>query len=100
MKEIRVWAAYFDASKTRRYGRRIRADLAVRRPTQEDLVEAAKRLGLSATAEEACYPRDFWETGRVRISWEGKKEALIKKIGQELRKMRQEPTRVSEREKS
>ncbi|HEV51146.1 MAG TPA: signal recognition particle protein Srp19 [Thermoprotei archaeon] len=100
MKEIRIWTAYFDASKTRRYGRRIRSDLAVRRPTQQDLLEAAKRLGLSATAEEARYPRDSWETGRVKISWEGKKQTLIKRIGQELRKIKQEPAKVSEREKS
>ncbi len=100
MKEIRLWTAYFDASKTRRYGRRVRADLAVRRPTQQDLLEAARRLGLSVAMEEARYPKDFWEAGGVKISWDGRKQALIKKIGQELRKMRQEPARVGEREKS
>ncbi|MGC8601420.1 MAG: signal recognition particle subunit SRP19/SEC65 family protein [Thermoprotei archaeon] len=100
MKEISVWTAYFDASRSRRYGRRVRADLAVRKPTQEEVVQAAKRLGLSANPEDAYYPKDFWEKGRIKISWAGKKQALLNTLARELRNMRQEHLGVNAREKS
>ena len=41
-----IWPIYFDASKTRKEGRRVPKNLAVQSPKIAELKEAADKLGL------------------------------------------------------
>ena len=69
MVEKVIWPAYLDASKTRREGRRVPADLAVSEPTADEIAEAVGQVGYDAVIErDVAYPRQPWEpTGRVRV---------------------------------
>jgi signal recognition particle subunit SRP19 len=62
--EIMLWAAYFDATKTRREGRRIDRKLAVERPTVEELAKAVELLKIPYKIDKtAAYPKAWWEKG-------------------------------------
>jgi len=69
MVEKVIWPAYLDASKSRREGRRVPADLAVEEPTADEIAEAVGQVGYDAVIErDVAYPRQPWEqTGRVRV---------------------------------
>ena len=69
MVEKVIWPAYLDASKSRREGRRVPADLAVSEPTADEIAEAVGQVGYDAVIErDVAYPRQPWErTGRVRV---------------------------------
>jgi signal recognition particle subunit SRP19 len=72
-----VYPAYLLRSLSRDAGRRVPSPRAVTETTVEGILEAAKRLGLQATAEpEKRYSREpFAQAGRVRIQ---KKAGLTK----------------------
>ena len=69
MVEKVIWPAYLDASKSRREGRRVPADLAVEAPTADEIAEAVGQVGYDAVIErDLAYPRQPWvPTGRVRV---------------------------------
>ena len=69
MVEKVIWPAYLDASKTRKEGRRVPADLAVEAPTADEIAEAVGQVGYDAVIErDLAYPRQPWApTGRVRV---------------------------------
>ena len=82
-----LYPAYFDAAKTRAEGRRVPRDLAVERPTPDQLAAAAKALGLAAEVEVgASHPRAPWAGGgRVKVQKRGTKEALMKVVARRLK---------------
>jgi signal recognition particle subunit SRP19 len=65
-----IYPAYVDRESTRAEGRRVPADVAVADVAVDQIVEAAKALGFTATAEpEHQYPRqDYRFAGRVRVA--------------------------------
>ncbi|MEB3764922.1 MAG: signal recognition particle subunit SRP19/SEC65 family protein [Desulfurococcales archaeon] len=89
-KNVIVYPSYFDASLTRRLGRRVSKELAVKDPRPEDIVRAAKRLGLDAYVEEGRYPRVWWRySTRVVVSKGGySKREILRLIGEELKKVK------------
>ncbi|MFB6072823.1 MAG: signal recognition particle subunit SRP19 [Halobacterium sp.] len=69
MVENVLWPAYFDASLSRREGRRIAEDLAVDDPTVDEIATAVQQVGYDAVVErDVAYPRRHWEdSGRVLV---------------------------------
>ena len=94
-RRIVVWPVYIDSTASRGEGRKISLRDAVRKPRVEEIVEAAKRLGLNPEVEEARYPRSWWEnTRRVIVDKMGSKSATLKALATELRKLREEKRRL------
>lgn len=64
-----LYPAYFDADKTRRTGRRVPTDLAVSRPSVDELAKAVQQVGYDAVIErDVAYSRQHWDdTGRVIV---------------------------------
>lgn len=90
-----VWLIYFDASITRRFGRRVPRKLAVEAPTLEELVEACKRLNLSfQMRESARYPRMWWSgRGYVIVDKSKSKGRLLEALALEIRRLRSEKSK-------
>ncbi|WP_336037418.1 signal recognition particle subunit SRP19 [Halobacterium yunchengense] len=69
MVENVIWPAYFDASLSRREGRRVPESLAVDDPTLDEVATAVQQVGYDAVVErDVSYPRRHWEpSGRVLV---------------------------------
>lgn len=60
-ERIVIYPQYIDSTKSRRLGRRVSKSEAIPKPTVEEIVAAAKELGLDPIVEEnKYYPRDRW----------------------------------------
>ncbi|MET1128317.1 MAG: signal recognition particle protein Srp19 [Thermoproteota archaeon] len=90
-KRVVVWPAYIDATKTRREGRKLPLSESIRRPRVDEIVEAARRLGLNPEVEQARYPRDWLEEReRVVVDKRGSKLETLRLIAREVAKLREE----------
>jgi len=69
MVENVLWPAYFDATLSRREGRRVAEDLAVESPTVDEIATAVQQVGYDSVVErDVAYPRQHWEAaGRVLV---------------------------------
>lgn len=90
--KIVVWPAYFDATRTRRNGRRVPKSLAVPYPKVSEIEDAVKKIDLEHEMHaEAGYPKaPFLKTGMVLIKKTEAKERLILRIAKQLSKIRSE----------
>lgn len=71
-----LWETYFDASITRKMGRRVKKNF----PTPQ-LLEIINSMNLEYTVTDSKYPRVPWKSvKKIEVEWEGSKEELIKKI--------------------
>ena len=79
-----IWPIYFDADASRLEGRRVPKELAVKNPTADDILKAAKKLGLAAIKEEkAAYPSRWWrKEGSVLVGKKFSKTATIRQIAE------------------
>jgi signal recognition particle subunit SRP19 len=84
--QIVLWTRYFDAELTRKEGRRVAKEKAVREPRAGHIAEAAKSLGLEVVLEkEAAHPADAWrKEGRVLVKSEWPKEETIQRVADRL----------------
>jgi signal recognition particle subunit SRP19 len=99
-KEVVVWPQYFDSDLPRRLGRRVPLSMAVSSPTPEEVEEALSRLGLEYESVEARYPRVWWVKSKkiiVRVEGGARKTELLKRIAEQLKKVREE--RLSRRKR-
>ncbi|NOZ89235.1 MAG: signal recognition particle protein Srp19 [Crenarchaeota archaeon] len=93
-RRIVVWPVYIDSTASRGEGRKVAKRYAVRRPRVEEIVEAAERLGLHPEVEEARYPREWWgQTRRVVVDKLGSKLETLKRIAEEVARIREERRR-------
>lgn len=85
-----IWPVYLDKEKTRAEGRVISKKSAVSKPEFDEIVKAAQNLGLSPLPQtDKSYPRFRWEkSGRVMIDNTEAKNASIRKIAAEIKKIR------------
>lgn len=69
MVENVIWPAYFDATLSRREGRRIPRSLAVDEPTVDEIATAVQQVGYDSVVErDVAYPRRHWtDSGRVLV---------------------------------
>lgn len=78
-----IWPVYFDANVSRKEGRKVSKELAIKNPSIDDIYKAAKKLGLNPVKEEKAYPKRWWrKEGRLLIDKKGKKMEIIKKIAE------------------
>ena len=90
--KVIIWPTYFDQTKTRKDGRRVTKSLAVQHPKIAEVTMAVERLGLKhEVAIEAGYPKTPWlKTGMILVEKKGSKEQVIRKIANQLSKIRSE----------
>ncbi len=90
MSRAVLWPRYFDSACSRQKGRRVPRSLAVPSPELEELLQAARRLGLECEAEEqAAHPAEWWRRrGRLLVEKSMPKTELIRQIAAELRRAR------------
>ncbi len=89
-KRIVLWPINIDATATRGEGRKIPLRYAVRKPRVEEIVEAARELGLNPEVEEARYPRKWWEQKqRIVVDKMGSKLRTLIAIAEAVRKLRE-----------
>lgn len=83
-----LWPRYFDASLTRAAGRRVPQSLAVREPDAKWVASAAKKAGLEPDVEEeARHPSiPYRVVGRVLVAAEGGKEAVLRRVAEQMGK--------------
>jgi signal recognition particle subunit SRP19 len=94
-KRVVVWPIYIDATASRGEGRKVPLSHAVRKPRVEEIVEAAERLGLHPEVEDARYPRRWWEQKRrVIVDKVGSKLETLKRIAEEIKRLREEKRRL------
>ena len=85
-----IWPVYFNQAKTRKEGRRVPKELAVKSPRITEITAAVTKLGLEhEVLAEACYPKMPWvKTGMILVEKTGSKEQAIKEIAEQLLKLR------------
>ena len=94
-KQLVLWLDYFNSSFSRTEGRRVRLDHSVKDPKLEELVAAAKKLGLSPEPFPAKFPRRMMlSSGYINIEKKKdvKKEKIIEQIAMSLSSVRGERT--------
>lgn len=81
-----LWPRYFDQRLSRAGGRRVPAELAVKKPDVDWVASAAKKAGFSPTVEEeARHPAvPYKAMGRVLVKAKGDKEAAIKRVAAKM----------------
>lgn len=83
------WLDYFDSTISRSEGRRIPISMAVKSPKLDELLEAARSLGLEAEAFEARHPkRPRKVSGYISVERVGKKQELLRRIAKTLSQVR------------
>jgi signal recognition particle subunit SRP19 len=88
--EVVLWITYFDATKTRKEGRKVGRKLAIERPTADELAKAVEMLGIPCKIDKsAAYPRAWWEkSGRLLVSKVMPKGKLLVSVAKNLRNVR------------
>jgi len=81
-----IWPLYFDKSISKEQGRKVAKKYAVEKPSVEDIVKAAKSLGLNPVLEKTvCHPSQPWKKdGRVLVDKKGSKSKLLIQISNRL----------------
>ncbi|CAG8961154.1 hypothetical protein HYFRA_00002697 [Hymenoscyphus fraxineus] len=74
-----IYPVYFDAMRSRKEGRMVGKELAVKNPMARDIVTAVGRLGLETLFEPAkIHPKDWANPGRVKVKVKGGNNKSIK----------------------
>src|SRR5208283_2869171 len=81
-----IWPIYFDATRTRKGGRRVPKNLAVQSPKIDEVKLAVDRLGLKNEVRlEAHFPKRPWvKTGMLLVEKKESKEKIMQKIAKQL----------------
>ncbi len=89
-KYVVIWPSNIDSTKSRRKGRKIPLKDAIKSPKKEELVEAARELGILVNFEEdKKYPKNwFSETGRLIVRKVQGKTETLKKIARKIAEIR------------
>ncbi len=88
-KKYVLWPIYFDRRKTKKDGRRVAKDIAVPNASADEIVKAAKKIGLNPIKENKAYPGRWWKKeGRVLVEKSDKKTKILKDIAMEMSKSR------------
>lgn len=92
--ELIIWPSYFDVTKSRKGGRRIGRNLAIERPTVEELARAAEISGIPYKIDKsAAYPGAWWEkSGRLFVTKAMPKGRMLVSIAKNLKKLRAKET--------
>jgi signal recognition particle subunit SRP19 len=94
-----IWPAYFDIGKSRAEGRRVPKNQAIISPKIAEIKEAADNLNLQNEINlEARFPKNHWaKTGMLLVEKREAKEAIIRKLANQLLKIRTRQAQTSVR---
>ncbi|MCJ7423825.1 signal recognition particle protein Srp19 [Candidatus Bathyarchaeota archaeon] len=89
-EKVIMWPAYFDATKTRKNGRRVPRNLAVSSPKVSEIKDATDRLHRDCELVlDAAYPKMPWlKTGMALVKKNRSKDYTIQEITAQLLKIR------------
>lgn len=89
-RPIILYPAYFDLGRSRASGRRVAKKWAVDSPTVEEVVAAAKALGLEPQVDaEKAFPTSHWRhEGRVLVRADYFKTSVVTKVAQRIKQKR------------
>ncbi len=88
-ERIVIWPVYIDSTKSRSKGRKLPRELCIPNPRVDEIVEAAKLLGLDPIVEEKSYPREWWVYDkRVVVLKQGSKRETLKLIAEKVKELR------------
>ncbi len=89
-RPIILYPAYFDLGRSRAAGRRVAKKWAVESPTVEEVVAAAKALGLEPQVDaEKAFPTSHWRhEGRVLVRADYFKTSVVTKVAQRIKQKR------------
>ena len=81
-----LWPEYFDRSRPRSQGRKVKKGLAINNPNVDVISSALKQLGLEHKVErEKSYPANWISKGgRVLVQKGLPKSQLLQKVGEAL----------------
>lgn len=84
-----LWPEYFDISRTRAQGRRVKKGLAVPEPQMASIIKAVEKLGLSHKIEEGkSYPGAWWnKQGLLLVENSMPKSELLNKVAAQLKQI-------------
>lgn len=96
MGKFVIWANEIDARISRKYGREVPKNLAVERPNIDEIIDAAKSLGITVIEvnRDALNPRlagvdeELRTKGRVIVESKRGKSKTLKLIAQKVREFR------------
>jgi len=92
--KIIIWPIYIDSQASIKEGRKIPMKYAVKNPRVDEIVEAARVLGLDPIVEEKKYPRSWWsQDKRVIVNKVSSKRNILIKISTEIKRRRSRDTR-------
>ncbi len=84
-----MWPVNLDEKASRGMGRKIPKSKAVANPKIQEIVEAARLLGLNPEIEEKAYPREWWTyTARVVVDKVGSKRRTLIAIAEKIKELR------------
>jgi len=87
-----IWLNYIDRRLTKKEGRKLPKNQAIKSPTIEELSKAASKMGYRVReVRRARYPSSWWiDSGYIVIDKprDEKKLTIIKKIAKEIRRQR------------
>ncbi len=89
-RPIVLYPAYFDLGRSRADGRRVAKKWAVESPTVEEVVAAAKALGLEPQLDaDKAFPTSHWRhEGRVLVRADYFKTSVVSKVAQRIKQKR------------
>ncbi|UCB60334.1 MAG: signal recognition particle [Candidatus Bathyarchaeota archaeon] len=90
-KKKMLWPVYFDASRTRKEGRKVPKNAAIPNPSLDEIRRAVERLDLMPEVEAVgAHPAMPWrKTGRVWIQKEDMNGKVLLEIAKEIMASRQ-----------
>ena len=96
-----IWIDYFNSGFSRKDGRRVPLNIAVRNPSLQELEEAAKRAGYKPEPNEASHPKRMQlSSGYVSIERNKPKIQAIKELASRLSMIHGEQRLETKKQKS
>ena len=88
--KIFLWPVYFDSNFSRRFGRRIPKNLALRDVRAEEIFEAALELGLNPDIQigSAYSRRPYLRLGSVKVDKIAPKTTIIRRLANKVHELR------------
>ncbi len=88
-ERITLWPINIDSTRSRKEGRKIAKEFAVPQPSIEEIIEAAKELGLDPIIEDKAYPKAWWEQKkRISVLKTKPKTQLLRDIALKIKEKR------------
>ncbi|WP_456472852.1 signal recognition particle subunit SRP19/SEC65 family protein [Methanocaldococcus sp.] len=84
-----IWPAYIDKDKSRKEGRKVSKNIAVKNPNIKVIEKALKKMGVRYKIfRDKRYPRQHWDAvGYIDVEYDGKKLDFLKKLCKTIKEL-------------